>query len=87
MYLKLAKLLKKQTFNLFKNETCFLIQLLILKALQNEREIIIFINPYSGQKNVRSILNHSVIPLLKTAQLKYSVYGIYSTFTFASNFI
>jgi hypothetical protein len=41
--------------------------------LKHEKEVIILLNPYSGEKKTRFILNHTVAPILNTANIKHQV--------------
>jgi hypothetical protein len=41
--------------------------------LKHEKEVLILLNPYSGEKKTRFILNHTVSPILNTAKIKHQV--------------
>lgn len=43
------------------------------KGQQSEREVLILINPYAGEKRSRSLYNHVLVPLFNSAQIKQMV--------------
>jgi hypothetical protein len=41
--------------------------------LRTEKQVLVLLNPYSGEKKSRLIANHTVVPILKTAKIKHTV--------------
>lgn len=42
-----------------------------IPALQTKKQVLVLINPFSGDKKSRLILNHTVLPILNTAKIEF----------------
>jgi hypothetical protein len=47
----------------------------IIQGMRIQKKLIVFQNPYSGEKKTRSVFNHEILPLLETTNFELDIFG------------
>ena len=43
--------------------------------MKSKKRLIVFQNPFSGDKKTRSVFNHEILPLLESANFELNIFG------------
>lgn len=48
----------------------------LLPVIQNERTVLVLLNPFAGERKTRSIFNTLIYPMFNTAKIMFKIIGI-----------
>lgn len=59
----------------------------LMPVLKNHRQVLVLLNPYSGERKTRSIFNSFLNPLFKTARIKYKIIEFHDNLNLKDNLL